>query len=290
MSRYIVIGGAGFIGLNTAKELAKRGHEVSLVDRVLLEVEHENIQCSVVDSHDVGALKSLMPWADGVFHFAAIADIADALQRPYETIQTNVMGTVNVLEAMLHAGVQRLMYASTMYVYSPYGGFYRASKQAAETIIETYGDEKGIDYTILRYGSLYGPGSQKWNGLRRYVEQVMAHESLKYWGTGEEVLEYIHVTDAARLTVDSLAERFKNRAVTITGQQSVKVDDMISLLFEICGKDRNVEYVQDDKNRGHYVSTPYRFTPKVSVKLCPDEYIDLGQGILQLIEEVAEKK
>ena len=122
MSRYIVIGGAGFIGINTAKELANRGHEVTLVDRVRLEIEHENIQCSVIDIHDMDALKSLMPGADGVFHFAAIADIADALLRPYETIQTNVMGTVNVLEAMLQAGVRRLMYASTMYVYSPYGG------------------------------------------------------------------------------------------------------------------------------------------------------------------------
>ena len=74
MSRYIVIGGAGFIGINTAKELANRGHEVTLVDRVRLEIEHENIQCSVIDIHDMDALKSLMPGADGVFHFAAIAD------------------------------------------------------------------------------------------------------------------------------------------------------------------------------------------------------------------------
>ena len=110
------------------------------------------------------------------------------------------MGTTVALEAAVKSGVERFIYASTMYVYSPYGSFYRASKQAAEIIIETYQERFDLDFTFLRYGSLYGPRSQAWNGLRRYVSQVIQEGKLDYRGTGKERREYIHVHDAARLS------------------------------------------------------------------------------------------
>lgn len=173
-----------------------------------------------------------------------------------------------------------------MYVYSPYGSFYRASKQASETIIEAYHEEFDLDYTLLRYGSLYGPRAQEWNGLKRYVSQLLKGSSLNYWGTGKERREYIHAVDAAKLSVDILDSIHTNKAITVTGQQVLTSDEMIDLIFEIIGKKRNVNYVSSDTSHGHYISTPYRYTPKQAKKLVPSEFIDLGEGILEIVEEL----
>ena len=226
------------------------------------------------------------PGNDCWYHFAGISDIAEAKARPHDTLNLNVMGTTKVLEASVRANVDRVVYASTMYVYSPYGSFYRASKQSAETIIEAYNEAFGLDFTILRYGSLYGPRAQEWNGLKRYVRQLVKYGKLDYWGSGNERREYIHAIDAARLSVDILDPIHANRAITVTGQQVLKSDEMIDLLFEITGKERAVNYIVRDDHHGHYASTPYRYTPKRAKKLVPDEFIDLGEGILELVEEL----
>ena len=149
----------------------------------------------------------------------------------------NVMGIVNVLQASVNAKVERFVYASTMYVYSSHGSFYRASKQCAEIIIEAYSDEFALDYTLLRYGSLYGPRAQEWNGLRKYVEQVVKKERLDYRGTGRERREYIHVIDAAILSVKVLDDAHRNRAITVTGHQILDSKTLIDMIFEISNVD-----------------------------------------------------
>ena len=200
------------------------------------------------------------------------------------------MGASTVVQAAAKVGAERFVYASTMYVYSPYGSFYRASKQAAETLIEAYHEQYGIDYTFLRYGSLYGPRAQEWNGLYKYVSQVISERKLKYQGTGDERREYIHVRDAATLSVDILDEKHKNQAITVTGQQVLNSNELINMIFEITGIEKNVEYNDLHINSGHYKLTPYRYTPKQAKKLVPEEFIDIGQGILDLVEDVSVNK
>ena len=102
---------------------------------------------------------------NAVYNFAAIADIDEALNKSVETVRVNILGNAFALEACRIAGVRRYIYASTVYVYSREGGFYRCSKQAAEHYVEEYQRSYGLDYTILRYGSLYGPRSDNRNGL-----------------------------------------------------------------------------------------------------------------------------
>ena len=173
-----------------------------------------------------------------------------------------------------------------MYVYSNYGSFYRASKQAAETVIEAYAEGFNLDYTLLRYGSLYGPRAQPWNGLRRYVDQIVRDGCLKYSGTGRERREYIHVRDAARLSVDVLDDQHRNQAVTLTGAQVLNSTELVQMIFEIAGVPENIEFISDDKEGTHYSMTPYRYTPKQAKKLVPSEFIDLGQGVLEVVEEI----
>ena len=89
-----------------------------------------------------------------VYNFAAIADIDEAHNHPLATANINVIGNMHALEASRVTGVQRFVFASSVYVFSESGSFYRASKQAAERFTETYHERYGLDYTILRYGSL----------------------------------------------------------------------------------------------------------------------------------------
>ena len=286
MNKVVVIGGSGFMGSHAADELTARGYAVTILDAVSSPWLSKNQKMIVGDILDQSLLNQVLDKAKYVYHFAGISDIAEAKELPYDTLNLNIMGTVKVLEAAVKAKVGRIVYASTMYVYSPYGSFYRASKQSAETIIEAYHEAFDLDFTILRYGSLYGPRAQKWNGLKRYVSQLVKEGKLDYWGSGNERREYIHAIDAARLSVDILDSIHVNRAITVTGQQVLKSDEMIDLLFEITGNERAVNYIVRDDHHGHYTSTPYRYTPKQARKLVPDEFIDLGEGILELVEEI----
>ena len=286
MDKVVVIGGAGFMGSHTADILSERGFKVTIFDNKVsswLRADQEMIVGDILDRDSVNAVVS---GAKYLYHFAGSADIDEAKERPFNTINLNIMGTTVALEAAVKSGVERFIYASTMYVYSPYGSFYRASKQAAEIIIETYQESFDLDFTFLRYGSLYGPRSQDWNGLRRYVSQVIQEGKLDYRGTGKERREYIHVRDAARLSVDILDEIHKNKAITVTGHQVLNSEELIDLIFEITGVDKNVVFSQDNFSQDHYIMTPYRYTPKQAKKLVPDEFIDLGQGVLEIIEDV----
>ena len=235
---------------------------------------------------DLESLSQVMQGARYVYHYAGIADIEESRSRPLDTLNTNVLGTSLVAEAARACNVERIMFASTMYVYSPFGSFYRASKQASETILEAYQQEFDLDFTFLRYGSLYGPRAQDWNGLRNYVRQVVNEGRILYQGSGEEKREYIHVVDAAKLSVEVLDKKHRNRAITVTGSQTLTSREMMELIFEIAGKDRKIEFSDSGRKGYHYNQTPYRYTPKQASKLVPGEFIDLGQGILELVEEL----
>ena len=286
MEKVLVIGGSGFMGSHTADELSRRGFAVTIYDRAVSPWLRADQEMVVGDLMDIGALQAAMKDAACVYHFAGIADIGEARARPYDTIESNVMGVTRALEAAVECGVRRFVYASTMYVYSNHGSFYRASKQAAEIIIEAYHEQSGLDFTLLRYGSLYGPRSQQWNGIRRFATQIVREGRLDYGGSGQEMREYIHVHDAARLSVDVLDERHANCAITITGQQLIRVDELISVLFEIAGRECAVSYHGDSARPDHYGNTPYRYTPKSAKKIVPQEFVDLGQGLLDVIEEI----
>jgi len=286
MDKVVVIGGSGFMGSHTADVLSERGYKVIIYDNRPSPWIRDDQDMIVGNILDRDKLSEVVSGAKYLYHFAGVADIGEAKARPYDSVNLNVMGATAAMQAAVDANIERFIYASTMYVYSPYGSFYRASKQAAETIIEAYHENFGLNYTFLRYGSLYGPRAQSWNGLRRYVEQVVRESKLSYRGTGKERREYIHVKDAARLSVDVLDEQHENQAITVTGHQVLNSSELVEMIFEIAGVQEEVEFVNKNLSQDHYVMTPYRYTPKQAKKLVPDEFIDIGQGILELVEEI----
>lgn len=286
MNKVLVIGGSGFMGSHTADLLSDNGYIVTILDKVKSPWLREDQTMLVGDAMDSNVLTSAMNKIDYVFYFAGIADIAEAKVNPYKTIEVNIMGLTKALEAGVKNNIAKFVYASTMYVYSAQGSFYRASKQAAEVIIEAYQENYQLSTVLLRYGSLYGPRSQNWNGIKGFARQVVNHGAIEYPGNGSEIREYIHVKDAAKLSVKALHDDYENKAITITGNQSMRVADMFSMLFEIAGKEFNVKYLDDQLGASHYGNTPYRYTPKSSLKVIPTEFVDLGQGLLDIVEEI----
>jgi len=277
MNNVLVIGGSGFMGSHTADLLSDNGYFVTILDKVTSPWLRDDQAMVVGDAMDSNVLMSAMNKVDYVFYFAGIADIAEAKVNPYKTIEVNIMGLTKALEAGVKNNIKKFIYASTMYVYSAQGSFY---------IIEAYQENYQLSFVLLRYGSLYGPRSQNWNGIKGFARQVINHGVIEYLGNGSEIREYIHVEDAAKLSIRALHDDYKNKAITITGNQSMRVADMFSMLFEIAGKELNVKYLDEQQGSSHYGNTPYRYTPKPSLKIIPTEFIDLGQGLLNIVEEI----
>lgn len=281
----IVFGGSGFLGSHVADELSKRGHDVVIYDKQESSYIGKDQEMIVGDILDREKVTISVKGCDYVYSFAGIAGIADARQNPVETVTTNILGTTNVLDACRIHRTKRFAFASTIYVYSDLAPFYRSSKQACELIIEDYQKTYGVNYTVLRYGSLYGRRANHFNYIYKIIQQAVEDGKIVRKGDGEELRDYIHVQDAARSSVDILSDEFKNQHVILTGNQSIKVKNLLKMIQEIFQGEISIEY-SPEFEPGHYEITPYSFRPRVAKKVVASSYLDLGQGILDVIHEV----
>ena len=280
--KVLVTGSSGFIGSHVADVLEKNGYQVILFDTMPSRYKTETQEEFIGDILTLGDIEKAMEGCDAVYHFAAQADIGASSDMPTRTITANIVGTQNVLEAARKHKVNRFMFASTIYVYSELGSFYRVSKQACEKIIEEYQIQFDLDYTILRYGSLYGPRANKFNGIRDFLIQALKNQKIVRRGDGEEIREYIHAEDAARLSVDALDEKYKNKHLIITGNQQIKVKELLKMIKEIFRGEIEIEFGREEELH-HYGITPYNYKPQVAKKITPDLHYDLGQGLMDQI-------
>ena len=281
----VVFGGAGFLGSHICDKLSDAGHIVTIVDLHPSPYLRPDQQMVVGNLLDEDAVNRVVEGADVVFNYAGIADIGEANRRPIDTARVNVVGNVIALEACRLAGVKRYIFASSLYVYGKSGGFYRCSKQSCELYIENYQAMHNLPYTILRYGSLYGPRADRRNAIHRFVCEALETGSITYYGAPTALREYVHVEDAATATLSILGEEFTNENIIIAGNQPMRVGDLFKMMGEMLGRELRIEF-QDDPNSGHYQITPYAFMPRVGKKLVPPLTVDLGQGILRVMEEV----
>ena len=130
------------------------------------------------------------------------------------------MGTANILKSCVLGKVKKYILASSIYADSSQGGFYRVSKQASELMTAEYGKVFKLKYTILRYGSIYGPRSNLNNGLFKIVYDAV--KKIIYRGTQRAVRSYIHVLDAAKASADILNSQFNKKVVLIKGKKQLK--------------------------------------------------------------------
>ena len=283
--KIVVFGGSGFLGSHVADALSDAGYMVTIFDRAPSSWKRDDQEMVVGDILNSEEITRITKDSIAVYNFAAVADLDEAIRKPIETARINVLGNVNILEACVQNKVERYVYASTVYVNSREGGFYRCSKQAAEQYVEQYWRSYGLKYTILRYGSLYGPRSDHHNGLWRVVKKALEQGTISYNGSKEAMREYIHVADAARASVVALDKDFCNEHVVLTGHEPMRVMDLLKMLAEILGLSQEVKFIEGD-HIGHYIRTPYAYQPKIGRKYVPPLHVDLGQGLLELIHEV----
>jgi UDP-glucose 4-epimerase len=284
MDKVIVFGGSGFLGSHVADQLSDRNYNVTIFDRTESKYLRSDQNMVVGDIMDQSAVRKAIAGMDYVYHFAAIADIQEARDFPVKTANFNILGTIHILDACREFNIRRFVYSSTIYVYSDHGSFYRSTKQSCELFIENYQQEYQLDFTILRYGSLYGPRANHFNFINNIIRQALIEKKIQRKGDGSEVRDYVNVLDAATSSVDVLDQEYRNSYIMITGPQTMKVKELLEMINEMLNGEIIIQY--DPGNfSSHYQITPYSFKPKVALKLIPKNYHDLGQGILDCIYE-----
>jgi UDP-glucose 4-epimerase len=282
----IVFGGSGLIGSHVADRLTEAGYDVTIFDLKPSPYLLPGQEIIIGDILDKKAVSDAVKGCDYIYNFAGMADLDAATTEPLRTIEQNIVGTAILLEATLRSRAKRFIQASTIYVYSDTGGFYRCSKQAAELYVEEYNRKFGLEYTILRYGTVYGPRADSRNSIYRYLKQALDEGRIDCGGTGDETREYIHVRDAAQLSVDILADKYRNKQVIITGHHPMRLKDMLYTIREILSNRIEINFEASKSDTPHYNITPYSFVPKIGRKLVTHEYVDMGQGLLECISEI----
>ena len=280
--KVIVFGGSGFLGSHVADCLTDLNYHVIIYDIVksnYLRKEQEMCVGSVLDRD---LIKKVVKGAKYVYHFAALADIKEAEDNPVKAIEINILSTTYILDACREFKISRFIFGSTIYVYSDHGTFYRSTKQSSELIIENYNQMYDVSYTILRYGSLYGPRANKFNFINKIILQALKNKVIEREGNGNELREYIHIIDAAKASVEILKKDYNNSNIIITGQKSIRIKDMLIMIKEMLSDKIEIKYT-NDSIESHYNITPYTFKPKKAKKYQLNYYHDLGQGILNEI-------
>ena len=255
-------GCAGFIGSQVARLLLDQGHQVTGIDdlsdgydptikRWRLEQldDVETFSFHRVDVRELNALAPLFETGfDAVVNLAARAGVRQSVENPWIYAETNYVGTLNLLELCKDHGVGKFVLASTSSVYGddtppPFSEMaptnmpispYAASKKAAETLVYTYNHLFGIDASVLRFFTVYGPAGRPDMSIFRFVRCISEGMSISLFGDGGE-RDYTYVDDVARGVVASL-KPLGYEIINLGGDRPVKITFVISLIEEALGK------------------------------------------------------
>ncbi len=234
MSKYLVLGGAGFIGSHVAELLLAQGHTVHCVDNLsdfynpaLKRWRLEQLTLSSdfhfheFDIERTGQFHDLVEGfgpLDGVIHLAARAGVRPSVQSPRAYFETNVLGTLNVLDVCRNLGIPKLVAASSSSVYGEHNPMpyredadtnrplspYAASKKAGEELCFTYHHLYRLDISLLRFFTVYGPAGRPDMSMFRFIKAIVEGQPLTLLGDGNQVRDFSFVRDIARGVVAAL--------------------------------------------------------------------------------------
>lgn len=286
--KVIIFGGSGFLGSHVVNYFLNKKHQITVFDKSnkgdFSKKKYNFIKGDITDKLKVSRSVKGM---DLVINFAGISDLNYAVNNPYETIDQNIKGNLNILSACKKNRVKKFIYASSVYADSGEGGFYKSSKLASESYIKEFSKLNKLDYIILRFGSIYGPGSDKSNGIYNILLRIIKKKKLIYFGNPETLREYIHVTDAARATYEVVKKNYKNKIITLTGKMPIKTRDLLILIGEIINIKNKKIYFENKKYRGHYILTPHNYDLNENLKYSSELNMDLGYGIRNMIKLIS---
>jgi len=257
--RYIVTGGAGFIGSNLAERLARDGHEVVIVDdlssgrRENIEhlADHPRVAFFEGSVTDLDLLVDASAGADGIFHQAAIASVPRSVANPLETNEVNVTGTLNILWAAKECGVPAVVAASTSAIYGDDPVFpkretmepkplspYAVSKLAGEYYGKVFADLYGIRTVFLRYFNVFGPrqdpNSEYAAVIPKFITRLLGDKPPIIYGDGGQTRDFIFVADVVRANIRAM-EGDASGVFNIAGGSRINLNQLASTLAEITG-------------------------------------------------------
>jgi len=285
--KVIIFGGSGFLGSYLYDELNKNGFNVTIADKHQPENNHFKGKFIKVDILNLQSTKSIIRGSDIVYNLASLANLNEARKNPIETIRTNVLGNLNLLEACrLNKKIKRFIYASSAYALSNKGSFYGISKQTSEKLTIEYHNRFNLKYTIIRYGSVYGERAYRNNYIYNLLYHAIKTGELLYEGDGEDIREFIHASDIAKLSVKVIKDKkYENENIILTGMEKVKRIELLTMINEIMQNKLKIKRIKKSLV-GHYKTTPYSYQPEEAKKIFSNSYIDLGQGILECIKKI----
>ena len=247
--RVLVTGGAGFIGSHVVDRLLAAGMAPRIFD--VRQSEHhaaDEVDSVLGDLLDRDALRAAMDRCDAVVHLAAAADVDDVALRPAEAEAVNARGTLNVLEAARGAGVSRVVYASTIWVYGSATGtvdedhtvelpdhLYTATKLAGEMYCRSYAALYGLECTVLRFGIPYGPRARPAGVIPIFVRKALAREPVTIAGEGLQSRRFVYVEDLAEGVVRGLGPQAGGRVYNLVGEESVTVRGIADAVGDLLG-------------------------------------------------------
>ena len=293
-NRILIFGGSGFLGNALIAECLNVEYEVSVFDRKNVDDKFlGSVHMIIGDILDDSKVNEAVKNSDIVYNLAAMADIGECIEKPLEAIKYNILGNSIIMEACKNNGIKRFVYASSLYAQGNSGGIYSSTKKASEHLVKEFQNQYGLDYTILQYGTLYGKGDSAKNSMYRYLKDAATTGIIKYPGDGSETREYIHLSDAAKLSLKILNDEYRNKTVIITGGNPIKVCDLFSMIVEIMGGNIKIEYLSEvskSKRQSHYKVTPYSYYEDIPQKLINNPCVDLGRGIIQVLDFIKKEK
>ncbi|HEC21757.1 MAG TPA: NAD-dependent epimerase/dehydratase family protein [Chloroflexi bacterium] len=256
--RFLVTGGAGFLGSALANRLARDGHEVRVIDN-LTAGDPTQLDSRVLftrgDVADIPKLWTLLQDVDCVYHLAARVSVPQSIMYPRDYNHDNVGGTVSLMEAMRDAGVKRVVLASSGAVYgsqaeqplredmipdpdSPYA----VSKVAAEIYVRTIGKLWGIETVSLRIFNAYGPGQQLPAShapvIPRFLKAALSGASLVIFGDGEQTRDFVYVDDVVdALVAASTAPGVDRQVINVGSGTETSINDLVAAIERVVGRE-----------------------------------------------------
>lgn len=285
----LVFGGSGFIGSHVAETLNEKGYKVIIADLNKYKGFSKSIKFEKVNINNKTKVNRIVKKASIVYNFAAIADIQDCYDDPIKSFNINIIGCANILQSCVENKIKKFILASSIYANTSQGGFYRVSKLACETMTMEYSKVYNLDYTILRYGSIYGPRANLKNGLHKIVFDSLKKNRLIYRGTKKAVRSFIHVKDAANSSAEILNSKFKNKLVLIKGKKEIKIINLLLLLKKIL-KIKSKLYFLNRTQKGHYDKKPKELKKAKTIEYHTKKPLNFKDSLHEIINIIKKKK
>ena len=278
----LITGGSGFIASHVVDELIKKGHNLTVLEKKKSNFINSKSKIFIGDIKNLKTLNKIFRFKDIVFHFAADADLYSSNRQHFNTIKNNILGTANVLEACVNNKVKKVIIASSIYSMSSQGGFYSMSKLASEMLTEKYAEKFKFKFVILRFGSIYGDRANNFNTINNFIIEAKKNKKIVRKSKGDEVRNYIHVKDVARLCNTILSKKYDNGFYNIFGKEKSTVLDVLKIIQKELP---NIKIILKKKNKMkyNYKNNPftYKINPGKLVKL--KKYIKLSDGIKSIL-------